>query len=575
MTHYMRAIPLLLLLGAAPLAAQVRAPRDTARVTRGLRPEVAREAVALYNGAALRARGRTEVDSGQTVAGDVAVLDGPVIIAGRVTGRVVALNSDVIIRPSGHVDGDLLVVGGEAEGLREGRVRGETRVYPDPLRYSEQGDRLAVAEEGEEDERGGHDFWRRWERIRARDRTGIHISSAGAYNRVEGLPVNIGGKVRQAFGDARLSLDAYAVLRTESSFQSDSSTMGYNARLELRPIRRGVAVGGRMYDVNAPVETWQVSDLEAGLAAFVARRDYRDYYARHGGSGFIALVDRYWGEVTLQYAHEQWNAVGSTAPWSLFYSGGSWRASPQLDEGRMHLATLSARLDTRNDPNDPRDGWLVLADLEHGRGRITQFGPTSPGVRATLTPGPEGALTRYTTAFLDVRRYGRISPHGQINVRGVLAGWVAGDELPLERRLSVDGPGSIPGSGFRRERGLAATACISEPTASPGLPAQCERIALGQVEFRGDLQREVNLFGFRPPGITEWVAFLDGGRGWLVRDDASGSTGYGRGAIPPLSTFRADVGLGLDVGGVVGLYVAKAVSHGEPPVAFLRLRRRF
>ena len=35
------------------------------------------------------------------------------------------------------------------------------------------------------------------------------------------------------------------------------------------------------------------------------------------------------------------------------------------------------------------------------------------------------------------------------NLRVVLGGWVSGDPLPLERRLSIDGPGTVPGFDFR------------------------------------------------------------------------------------------------------------------------------
>ena len=107
---------LLILALLAPCAGRVahgqaRAPRDP--LPRGLSREVQREAIALFNSSALRARGRTAVDSGRTLAGDVAVLDGPIVVAGRVTGRVTAINADVLLRRGARIDGDLVVVGGE------------------------------------------------------------------------------------------------------------------------------------------------------------------------------------------------------------------------------------------------------------------------------------------------------------------------------------------------------------------------------------------------------------------------------------------------------------------------------
>jgi hypothetical protein len=548
--------------------------RDT--LERGLSRDVQREAIALYNAAALRTRGRAVVDSGRTVSGDVAVLDGPVIIAGRVTGRVVAVNADVLLRSGGRIDGDLVVVGGEVEGIRDDAVGGETRLYRHRLRYVDLGDSLALrGDDDEEEERAELDWWRRLERRRAAaSRSVLFIGSSGTYNRVEGLPIGIGPRLRHSIGDARLALDAFVVLRSETSFRSDSTDVGYDARLELRPRRRGVAVGGRLYDVNAPAESWQLSDLEVGLASFLTRRDYRDYYNRRGGSGYLALVDRYWGEVSAGYGHERWSARANAAPWSIFRSGSSWRPNPTLDAGRMHLLTLRGRLDTRNDPVFTKDGWLVLLDLEHGRGRLTELGATSPGVRSPERVDGDGFRTDYLRGFVDVRKYSRLSPHGQLNLRGVFGGWLAGDELPLQRRLSIDGPGVVPGYGFRRTRGLEAGMCATDASSAAGLPAQCERIALAQAEARGDIRFAVSIFGFRFNRYPEWVGFADVGRGWLVRSDAPGSAGYSSTRVPPLSTFRSDLGIGLDFG-PAGIYLAKALSHDEPPLAFIRLRRRF
>src|SRR5207247_6612680 len=102
----------------------------------GLPRDVAREATRLYNEtAALRSSGRVEIDEDRTVDGDVAVLNGPLLIGGRVKGRVLAINSDVILRPSARIDGDLLVVGGEVEGRHAAFVGGEIRIYRQQLQY--------------------------------------------------------------------------------------------------------------------------------------------------------------------------------------------------------------------------------------------------------------------------------------------------------------------------------------------------------------------------------------------------------------------------------------------------------
>jgi hypothetical protein len=186
--------------------------------------------------------------------------------------------------------------------------------------------------------------------------------------------------------------------------------------------------------------------------------------------------------------------------------------------------------------------------------------------------------TRYQRAFFDVRRYNRISPSSALNLRLVLGGWVSGDPLPLERRLSIDGPGTVPGFDFRSSGADDVGTCATA-SAPAGRPAECERIGLAQLEYRSDLRisfsdvREgARRTRFRADGA--WIFFADAGRGWLV--NAPGTTlNFGRRDFPPLSTYRTDLGVGLDFD-LLGIYAAKALSVPQEPVnVFLRVRHRF
>ena len=578
----MRRTLLVLLLIAAPalVSAQVREGSGDLR-RQGLPRDVQREATALYNRASRQVVGRLYIGEDEELSGDVAVRNGPVIVAGRIRGTLLAINSDVILRPSARIDRDLLVVGGEVEGRSDAYIGGEIRIYRQSLDYAEEGDRIVANRDTTPDD---SQWWRRWERRRTRSWSKIQIASAGAYNRVEGLPINLGPQIQQVFPWGSMRLDAYGVIRTGSSFASDEdSDVGHNARLELRLGRRGgVGVGGRLFNVVESVEPWQLGDLESSLAAFVFRRDYRDYYQRHGASGFVSIFSRDDASLTASLSQERWLTRDMNNPFTLFRGGNGWRPNPLMDEGRMHIANGTLRVDTRNSEDHPWSGWYILADYERGTGTLTSLGAMSQPRDV-----PTGPID-YARGFLDFRRYNRVSPGAQLNLRLVAGGWLNGDALPLQRRFSVEGAGALPGFDFRSPTSGDDVGTCSAAAAVPGRPAECERMALAQIEYRGDLHFGLFDFGddemkyeerhfrngFRADGV--WVVFADAGRGWLVGQPVPGSSlTYARDKLPSLSTFRTDIGMGLDFG-EIGLYVAKAMSEPKEPLNFfIRLRHRF
>jgi hypothetical protein len=439
------------------------------------------------------------------------------------------------------------------------------------LRYTQEGDQLVAQVEGTRSE---EQWWRRLERRGRKNFNRLEIANAGVYNRVEGLPVRIGPVLYRDQGWGHLKLDATAVLRTESSFSGPTPDVGHEVTGEAWAGRQfGVSVGGRLYDVVDGVEQWQLSNAEVALASFFLHRDYRDYYGRHGGQLYAALRATEDADFTVSYGDERWRARETRDPFTLAWNGLAWRENPQMDAGRFHLVNLTLRIDTRNDELNPWAGWYVFADFERGAGQIDVAGPTSANVR-TLTSGP----TRYHRGFLDVRRYNRVSPGAQLNLRLVLGGWLSGDPLPLQRRLSIDGPGTVPGFDFRSAGGTDVGTC-SEGTAPAGRPAQCERVALAQLEYRSDLRVSISRgrgSERRTPLRLDgaWVFFADGGRGWLVNSPGS-PLNIGRHDLPSLSSYRTDIGAGLAFQHV-GVYFAKSLSvPNEPTNVFLRVRHRF
>jgi hypothetical protein len=309
--------------------------------------------------------------------------------------------------------------------------------------------------------------------------SGLNVSSGKTYNRVEGLPVLIGPVFHDSVRAADLNASVMGIIRSANTFHWDSQNLGHRVAAGMRVGRgRGYGLAVSSYDVMTPVETWQLSDPDAGLAAFFAHRDFRDYFNRHGAKATATFNMSPRSNLSADWSDERWSSAGTRRVFSVFRNGTAWRANPVVDAGRFHLGVLRANVDTRNDEINPSTGWLILAEYERGTGRLTDIAPTSPPLRPAGTP-----TVTYGRGLVDLRRYNRLSPTTWINARLVLGGWLHGDELPLERRFSVGGIGTIPGFDFRKyEPGtLDVSQCSRRGQPPPGNPAQCARVGLAQL----------------------------------------------------------------------------------------------
>jgi hypothetical protein len=324
------------------------------------------------------------------------------------------------------------------------------------------------------------------------------------------------------------------------------------------------------------VEDWQLSDVEVGLATFLAHSDYRDYFDKHGGSGFIAFRDGRALRGSVELSSENWRPRRTLSPFTLWRNNEAWRENPDFDRARYTRMQARLSYDTRTDPIRPRSGWWAQGEYEVGDGSHETFGTE---IAAPVLSNGRGV--RYGRGMLDVRRYNRLSPTVQLNLRLMGGGWLHGDPLPLQRRLSISGPGANTGFAFRERITEPDRLQCSAAVELVGRPALCDRMFLLSADYRHDIRWLVDLFGgarmIQPDrsGYGAWVLFTDVGRGWLR---ASRAPGVPAPADAPrgFEAMQTSVGAGLEIG-QGGVYVAKAL--GAPPSrgvqVFVRLVRRY
>lgn len=534
---------------------------------------VASAAVNIYNAeGTVRVVGAYDLPAGRTVTGDVGVVNGPVVISGRITGTLVVINADVRLATGSSVGRDLLVVGGILRRDDGSTVGGEVRTQLELLHYQLDGDRLSV--DGGLPGNWGPTIDGPW-RDHRETYTELFFVAARTYNRVEGLPILIGPRFRRPTDWGRVQVEALGVVRTAHPVKWDRGTIGHDARAEIRlGVSNGLVLGGRLFDVIEPVESWQLREAEAGLSTFILHEDPRDHYGRHGVEGTFG--GRLGEEVSLHavFGSERWRAVKTRDPYSLFRDIQPWRVNDAMDEGTVDLLGLRLNVDTRERLRSPwTGGWFLKADLERGRGTIAR----APKI-GDPTTAPEEVT--YTRGFLDARRYNKLSPGTALNLRLVAGGQLGGDQLPLQRRFSVGGVGALDGYDFRRAPYDDDVFTCGGMTERLGLATQCDRMALAQVELRQnfnvDFVRSDREDDWWRPGFNgrgSWVIFADAGRGWSV---GTGDPAYRQDrGLPPLSTFRTSIGAGVDLGGI-GFYLAKAASTSDEKVNFfVRFGRRF
>jgi cytoskeletal protein CcmA (bactofilin family) len=562
-------------LAVGPCARDATA-QDTVIVSRDVRrlrtTGIEQWAVDVFNApGTLRTFGALTVDRDQRLDGDVAVLDGPVVVLGTITGDLVVINADVTIADGAVVERDVVVLGGRLEIAEGARVEGSTRRHSERVSVRRVGDRLELV--------GRSRPARRWRGFDDRDRGRAYVvlGLRPTYNRVEGLPLRLGAGIEWQAGATSGRIQGYGVFRTAGDFKSNREDIGYavEGRIGFGTNAPRLTLGARGYDLVTPTQDWPLTPHEVGWATFLWHRDYRDYFLERGVAGFLTFTPATTVALTGEVARVEETSIAARDPWTPFRNAEAWRPNPLVDEGDFTLLRATAEYDSRPSDRSTRSGTLLRATWEHGIGDNVVEQPLPAAIRPAL-PASDYAFDR---ASVDLRRYQRIPGAGQLRLRGFWAGAVGGDPLPIQRRFSLGGPDPMNGYGFR------AFAC-NEALTDPAMPGLCDHVLLFQAEYRGG-------FGLhwlggdsydrrdrpdRRPG--EWwpehgwdwddwdwfdgptlVLFTNAGTGWLKTSDGP-------------DKLHWDVGAGLAFGSV-GVYVARAIQEDEPIRVTLRIERRF
>jgi len=353
----------------------------------------------------------TTFGAADTVPGPVLVLGATLIVEGVVAGDLVAVDSEVYLRPTARIVGDAVNIGGGlyrsehavVQGLRIDRPEAPYRVIrtQDVLRIEAAPGRRAIELDGV----SGF-------RVPTYDRvSGLTLRWGAAY-----LPPHVSGFQPRVHGDV--------------AYRSERGSWGGGLDLSLERTGTVIVLGAR--DVTVTNEDWIRDPLRNSLSFLFTGRDYRDYYGarqlflelrRRSARGSLAWDAR------LRAQIEDARPLRADDPWTVFHD--SIRPNLPADEGRISslIATGSGE-------------WAgTLATVAAGAA-VELAGAAAAG---DFTFGRFAAWTDLAMAAL--------ANHGlelRLHFRGPLPGT---DALPRQRWTFLGGSGTFPAFGIASFRG--------------------------------------------------------------------------------------------------------------------------
>jgi hypothetical protein len=234
-------------------AASVRAQRVVRFVGHG-EPDLDARIRQLLAGPYLLIARDTVLPQGQTVQGNVLVVRSTTGIEGTVQGTVLDLDANLFVRPTAHITGDLVNLGGGLYRSELSKTDGTIVNRPlAPYRVDIRGDTVDI--EG---------F--------SRNPSVIALMPAlPSYDRVNGLTVRAAAALRiPAAG--RIEPE----IRGKASFRTARTSFGGGAELALIHNTSMLKAGFEREAVTN--ETWMIGDVINSVAFLFAGNDYRNYY---------------------------------------------------------------------------------------------------------------------------------------------------------------------------------------------------------------------------------------------------------------------------------------------------------
>ncbi len=259
------------------------------------------------------------------------------------------------------------------------------------------------------------------------------------------------------------------------------------ARLEYATGRRRVLFGAQFEQPLLPTARFvagidysrrtdhgdlqQHDDAENSLLLLLAHEDWRDYFEREGGGGYLAWRVPDFSTVSVHLRADRYRSlVASPHVKSWFRLDRPLRANPAIDDGDARRVIVRLERLAHTSPQK-RGGLYHWIELESAGGGL-------------------GGDFDYARVLADVRSVVRLSPATSLAVRAAGGSTLHGT-LPAQRRFTLGGVDGLRAHPFDSREG--------------------DQLALAQLEYSVQLH---GLGGRVLPGGPRLLAFVDSGTAW-------------------------------------------------------------
>jgi hypothetical protein len=245
------------------------------------------------------------------------------------------------------------------------------------------------------------------------------------------------------------------------SYKTAPQRAGYALGFE-RPLfgRTKVFVGGELHDLTATDDQWQVSPLEASLAAVGPRRSFRDYYRRRGVqiNGAVRIHPQI--EALVAWRGERQEPLGALSDFSFWNKDEPFRPNTAARNGRLNAVVIGASVDGRGFDQESLAASYRRHQLDAPFGdRLNDWeGPNDVAPLWRIDWTSEISDAGAFGSDFDFRRHivtGRVraplSEHQNVGARAI-GGWANG-VLPPQRLFAIGGMGSVHGYDFKEATG--------------------------------------------------------------------------------------------------------------------------